>query len=106
MNRKILILGKGFIGSRLKEALNCNISTEKIYSLNDAERLMNIFKPKIIINCIGHIGINVDDCEKDLDKTLMSNTFVPIILAEAAIRNKIKLVHVSSGCIYKYNFTK
>ena len=106
MNRKILILGKGFIGSRLQEALNCNISAQKIYSLRDAERLINKFTPKIIINCIGYVGRNIDDCERNLDKTLMANTFVPIILAEIALRRRIKLIHISSGCIYKYNYAK
>lgn len=101
-----MILGAGFIGLRLKEALNCSLSTEKIYSLHDTERLMNKFNPKIIINCIGHTGINVDDCERNLDKTLMANTFVPIILAEIALRRRIKLIHISSGCIYKYNYAK
>jgi nucleoside-diphosphate-sugar epimerase len=29
---------------------------------------------------------------------------VPILLAEAAIRNGIKLVHISSGCIFNYDY--
>lgn len=104
MDRRILVLGSGFIGSRLQGALNCNIARKKISSFKDAEQLINRFKPKIIINCIGNIGRNVDDCERNLDKTLIANTFVPIILAEIAVRRKIKLIHISSGCIYKYNY--
>lgn len=103
MNR-ILIFGKGFIGSRLQEEFNCNISGKKIDSYQDADREIKRFKPSIIINCIGHIGDNVDGCEKDIDKTLTANTFVPIILAEAALRNNIRLVHISSGCIYHYDY--
>lgn len=106
MGNKILILGKGFIGERLQEAFNCNISTAKIYSFPDAQRVVNKFKPRVLINCIGHTGSNVDDCELDKDKTLTANTFVPIILADIALRNKIKLVHISSGCIYTFNYKK
>lgn len=106
MKNKILILGKGFIGNRLAEEFDCVISDRKIYSFRDAEEEINKIKPEIIINCIGYTGRNVDDCEKDLDNTLMANTFVPVILAEVAIRNNIRLVHISSGCIYHFDYSR
>lgn len=107
MPNKILILGKGFIGERLQSALNCEISDQKIYSLDVATALLAKYQPKILINCIGRTGErNVDDCEIDPDKTLVSNTFVPLVLAEAAIRNNVKLVHLSSGCIYHFHLGK
>jgi dTDP-4-dehydrorhamnose reductase len=106
MNHKILILGKGFIGSRLKEEFSCEISGTDIASFKDAQKLVNKFKPEIIINCIGHVGKNVDDCELDIDKTLISNTFVPLMLGEIAVRNNIRLVHLSSGCIYRFDYAK
>lgn len=106
MDNKILILGKGFIGGRLRESFNCHITDKKIYTFTDAQEVIKKFKPKIIINCIGHIGRNVDECEKDKDKTVLANTFIPIILAEVALRNKIKLVHISSGCIYEFDYKK
>ena len=37
---------------------------------------------------------------------LCSNSFIPIILAEVCLRNNIKLVHISSGCIFEYNYKK
>jgi nucleoside-diphosphate-sugar epimerase len=37
---------------------------------------------------------------------LFANSYVPILLAEAALRNKIKLVHISSGCIYNFDYHK
>lgn len=106
MKNKILILGKGFIGSRLQEGLNCELSDKRIYSFKDIEEQIKKYSPQIMINCVGHTGRNVDDCEKDLDKTLMANTFVPIILAEASLRYKIKLVHISTGCIYHFDYSK
>ncbi len=107
MKDKILILGKGFMGQRIQKALGCNISGIKIYNYNDAESVIKKYSPKILINCIGYPGRNnVDDCEEDLDKTIFANTFVPILLAEAAIRNKVRLIHISSGCIYHYDYAK
>ncbi|MCM8779646.1 MAG: sugar nucleotide-binding protein, partial [Candidatus Omnitrophica bacterium] len=106
MNKDILVLGKGYIGSRIKEEFDCAQSSKMICSFSDAEREIKKNKPKIIINCIGHIGRNVDECELDKDKTLAANAFVPIILAEVALRNRIRLVHISSGCIYNYDYGK
>jgi len=107
MKYKVLVIGKGYIGQRLNREFGWEISDKRINSLADAEALIRERAPDIIVNCIGHTGKrNVDDCEIEKDKTLMANTFVPIILAEAAIRNKIKLVHISSGCIYHFDYLK
>ncbi len=105
MNKEILILGKGFIGEILQKELNCKIDGSRINRFSDAEKLIKKYSPKIIINCIGITGRrNVDDCELEKDATLLANSFVPIILAEAALRNNIKLVHISSGCIFNFNY--
>ncbi|MFA5199475.1 MAG: sugar nucleotide-binding protein [Candidatus Omnitrophota bacterium] len=107
MNRKILILGKGFIGERLQRELDCRIDSSIINSFADAEGLIKKYNPKIIINCIGITGKNnVDDCELDKNQTLLANSFIPVILAEAALRNNIKLVHISSGCIFNFDYKK
>jgi 3,5-epimerase/4-reductase len=105
MKNKILILGKGFIGSRLQEEFNCEASERIIRTFGEAEEEVKKFNPEIIINSIGYTGINVDYCELDKDTTLMANSFVPMILAEVALRNNIKLVHISSGCIYHYDYS-
>ncbi len=107
MNNGILILGKGFIGTRIRNALGCRISDSYIKSYKDAERIIKKFKPKVVINCIGIIGKrNVDDCESDIDGVLLANSFIPVILAEVCLRNNIKLVHISSGCIFNYDYKK
>lgn len=106
MRNKILILGKGYIGKRIQEEFKCNISNLRIFSFKDVEKEIDKFKPKIIINCIGKSGRNVDDCELDKDNTLLANTFVPIILAEVTLRKHIKLAHISCGCLYHYDYSK
>jgi dTDP-4-dehydrorhamnose reductase len=106
MKDKILIFGRGYIGSRLQQELGFEISDRKISAIADAQEEIKKYQPKIIINCIGYIGRNVDDCELNKDKALQSNTVVPIILGEIALRNKIKLIHISTGCIYHYDYSK
>lgn len=107
MKNKILIFGKGYLGSRLLDELDAAISERNISSIADAQSQITKFDPELIINCIGYIGKkNVDDCELDKEKTLLANVVVPIILAEAAIRCKVKMVHISSGCIYHYDYQR
>ena len=107
MPNKILILGKGFIGQRLQTALKCNLSSILITKYNDISKEIKKYSPKIIINCIGSTGKNnVDECESDIDKTLLANMYIPVLIADAALRNKIKFIHIGSGCTYHYNYAK
>ncbi len=106
-NKDILIVGKGFIGERLQEALGCSLSDTMIHSFEDVLKVVEAFKPKVLINCIGFTGKkNVDGCEDAIDETLSANVFVPLMLAEVAYRKKIKLIHISSGCIFHFDYKK
>lgn len=104
--KKILIVGKGFLGQRIFELYphsngDIILSDRCIDNYEDIDGLIKQHTPDVIINCIGTTGKNnVDDCEDDIGKTLGSNSFIPILLAEACYRNKVKLVHISSGCIF------
>ena len=107
MKNKILILGKGFIGKRVGEALGGSFCEKEITSFKDAEEAIEKYHPRILINGIGFTGLkNVDGCEQNIDQALLANTFVPIMLAEVAFRKKIKLIHISSGCIFHYDYKK
>lgn len=106
MKNKILIMGEGFVGSRIRQELDAEICAKKITSLDDALAEVNTYKPKILINCIGFIGRNVDDCESNKEKAMTANVFVPALLAEAALRSNSRLIHISSGCIYHYSYDR
>lgn len=104
INKDILVFGKGWIGTRLVDFLNCNSTIKRIATYEDIQSEIDRLKPKVIINCIGSFGKNVDDCELNKTKTIFSNTFIPLLMGEAALRNKIKLVHISSGCLFNYDY--
>lgn len=107
MKNKILICGKGFMGERLARTLGAEVNGAMIRSFADADRIVAAVGPKVLINAIGSTGArNVDDCEQDPDATLTANVFVPIWLAESALRRGIKFVHISSGCIFHYDYKK
>ena len=107
MKNKILILGNGYIAKKLQKHWGCSIYKKRILSYQDALAAFKKYKPQVLINCIGHVGArNVDDCELDIDQCLLSNTSIPIWLGELAFRYPVKLVHISSGCIYHYDYSK
>jgi 3,5-epimerase/4-reductase len=101
---KELILGNGFIGKRMHKEFDCLVCTKHISILHDVINIIREYKPKVIINCIGYTGRNVDDCETHKDLTLWANTFVPTMLAEGCAAEGVKLVHLSSGCIYDQEY--
>jgi nucleoside-diphosphate-sugar epimerase len=93
---RILIIGDGWIGNRLKDHFKAFIIRKKIINLADFNYSISLIKPDVLINCAGHTDLN----DGDIDSTLFSNSFVPLIAAEAAIKNNIKFVHLSSGCLF------
>ena len=90
-----------------KKSGDCPVYEGRILSYQDALAAFEKHKPTVIVNCIGYTGArNVDDCELDVDKSMLANTMVPIWLGELVFRNPVKLVHISSGCIYHYDYSK
>lgn len=106
MSSDILVVGNGYIGKKVSAALSCPVSQKIIKGISDAQEEIAEYRPRVLINCVGFVGRNVDECELDKDNTLTSNSFIPLILAEACLRSKVKLVHISSGCIFHYDYAK
>jgi dTDP-4-dehydrorhamnose reductase len=94
---KTMVWGNGFIANHLPyEKI-----TNRILGAFNIERILLEHKPDVLINCIGYGGsINIDDCETNKFKTFETNTILPIILADICQARKIKLIHISSGCIF------
>lgn len=108
MRRNLLVLGRGFIGNRLAKAFQAEQNEFSILDYQGVETTLDQHpKSRTIINCIGFTGENnVDDCEDQVNKTLQANTFMPFYLAEACVRRKLRLIHISSGCIFHYDYIK
>ena len=104
MNKEILVLGKGWLGTRIAEYLDCQSSGSRINSYDDIQKVVDQYKPKVVINCIGNVKKTVDSCEANKTETVMANTVIPILLAESALRNKFKLVQISSGDLFLYDY--
>ena len=120
---KVLIVGKGFIGSQLSNFLAADenfevhsVSYEQV-NYRDYNLLLDFLSNyendgtsfDAIINCSGYTGEkNVDDAEKEKELVWLLNSVLPITLASAAQANNIPMfVNISSGCIFTgYNDDK
>jgi dTDP-4-dehydrorhamnose reductase len=92
------ILGKGFISSHLPYPI---ISERIPLNKGYINIILDKYKPDVLINCIGKTGRpNIDWCENNKEETALINTALPILLADVCERKSIKLVQISSGCLY------
>ena len=99
---KILIIGKGYIGARCaKEWPDAVVSENIISSVEDARKVLDKVKPDAVLNAAGVCGKpNVDWCETHQMETILGNTVLPILLAQACSERQIYLLHIGSGCVF------
>ncbi len=100
---KVLIIGKGYIGTRCAEVWKeiAILSDKKIYSADDALELLEETKPDVVLNAAGVRGKpNVDWCETHQYETVEGNIKLPINIAQACQEKGIYLLHIGSGCIF------
>jgi len=112
MKSNVLIIGNGFVGSKLKKYLSevPDVNVYHVFSLNyfDPKHIQNSIENKIVnskidwvINCVGYTGSpNVDGCEDNKQDTWYLNVTFPSMLANICNRYESNLINISSGCIY------
>lgn len=100
---KILILGNGYVGN-LCAAAWCDEAIhhkERITSKDDVLALINEHNPDVVFNAAGVRGKpNVDWCEDHQLETILGNTKLPIMIAEACQETGKYLLHIGSGCVF------
>jgi len=113
---KVLIVGKGFIGSQLSNFLAADenfeihaVSSEQI-NYRDYNAFLDFLSNynsegtsfDAIINCSGYTGEkNVDDAEKEKELVWLLNAVLPVTLASVAQACNIpSFINISSGCIF------
>lgn len=106
---KVLVLGKGFIGSKLISFLKENnidifcISQQEIdYTKERAlSALLRDYNFSHVVNCCGYTGRpNVDGCESNKKDCWYYNVTVSNMIDRVVNNYNKKLIHISSGCIY------
>lgn len=106
---KILILGRGFIGTKLfnfltEKNLDVLAFNQNVLDYTNEYRLSSFLREynfSHIINCCGYTGVpNVDGCELNKELCWKYNVVVPQLIDKLSLRYGIKAIHISSGCIY------
>jgi len=108
---KIVILGKGFIGTHLSHYFTRNnvehiALSQKELNYTDHETLHEFIRNgnsaiKCVINCSGFTGVpNVDGCETEKELCYSYNVSKPLDVVKICNIYNIPVIHVGSGCIY------
>lgn len=102
---KILIIGNGFVGARCAEEWSdAVVSDTMIHTVEDVRAMLNEHKPDAVLNAAGVRGKpNVDWCEDHQMETILGNTQLPILIAQACQEKSVYLLHIGSGCIFYGN---
>ncbi len=107
--KKVLILGKGYVGTNLYDFTK-SLKTE--YIIHSRETLdytnLSVLNKFIlnnnithVVNCFGFTGRpNVDECESRKEECWQLNVMLPLEISKICKNLKIEYIHISSGCIY------
>lgn len=97
--RDFMDLGTNVIGTRLSS--NDNIMSLDICNLESIEKCISKTNPDLIINCAANV--NLDFIEKNPSIGRSVNADGPKNLAKVALKNKIRLVHISTDGVFDGN---
>lgn len=100
---KYLIIGKGYIGTYLKNTLpDAEFFDGRVTDADTFKfQMQEHFPSHCAINCAGRTGRpNVDWCEDHKQETAEGNVMLPLILAIAFEEMKRQWFHIGSGCVY------
>lgn len=111
MNKKIIILGNGFLGSNLAKHFEEQNVEHKIFAKKDLDytnkkelkKYFDIEKNdiKCVIIAFGYTGVpNVDACENNKAFCWDMNVQYPLEVVSLCNQNNIPVIHIGSGCIY------
>ena len=97
---RILILGAGWLGTRLHAGLE-SAGHEVSWLWGDFATVVASERPELVINAAGKSGTpNVDWCEDHPIETLTANTLLPLNLAKVCAERGVRLLHLGSGCVF------
>lgn len=97
-----LVVGAGFLGTRLAAALpGARLSTVDLTERAAVDAALAASGATAVVNAAGKTGRpNVDWCEDHREETWRSNVDGPTVLAAACAAAGVHLLHLGSGCVF------
>ena len=102
MNKRILLIGKGHLGSYLRQRWNLPAGqfwTEEMATLDEAA--LKRIAPDVVVNTAGKTDLRW--CEDNAAECFRCNAGAPVGVYRAvknAFRGKVPYIHLSSGCVW------
>ena len=100
----IVAFGSGKVASHIKNTLGAKIVGRAECDITIRDQVVNAvekYNCRVVINCAAKT--NLEFCEENKVESFSSNTLGPIVLADVCKQKNIKLVHISSGCLFDGN---
>jgi dTDP-4-dehydrorhamnose reductase len=100
---KAIVLGKGFLGKAFeKDGFEVWDKATFEVTRNHLE-FPQLDKYDVVINCMGKSNTRWCEEKDNFNDTIFSNGTVPGLLSKYCRSNKIRFVHISTGCLYDSN---
>jgi dTDP-4-dehydrorhamnose reductase len=71
-----------------------------VTNFDELEELIIRYSPEIIINCIGILN---DSAENNPDQAILINSYFPHFLESLTKHRSIKIIHISTDCVFSGN---
>lgn len=98
---KTLVFGNGWLGNKFSKHFEAHLSLADIGEAGAVKEALVEHQPEVVINAAGKTGHpNIDWCEFHKEEVAYSNIVGPVVLAKVCNELEIKLVHLSSGCLW------
>jgi len=98
---KVIVFGNGWLGNKFADYFSCKLVPVDICDVNQVRKALEAYNPEVVINTAGKVGRpNIDWCELNKEVTAHVNIGGPVTLARACQEAQVKLVHLSSGCLW------
>ena len=105
-NTNIVVLGTGQLGEAFKRLTNFAVVGRDVFdwdaptATQQFQELVECYEPKVVINCIGLSDTRWCENPNNYEKLIHVNGALPKFLSWICKQCDVKLVHISTGCLY------
>lgn len=110
MMKVVVIGGTGYIGTAMCEAFARRGHKTIVFSRSSIDYTkfkvlkneLGFISADLVVNCAAYVGKpNVDACDSNLSDLILTNSILPVTIADACDAACVRMIHVSTGCIFQ-----